>query len=413
MVHWSFLLFIFTIPFESADLNFTSESLALSKIAGLIFIASYFFHHNALFLHKNRGRSPARPPQAMWWFLGYLVIYVFNGFFISADVMSSFVGRCLTLVQLFVFFWVASRLLEEERLTRTVLLVFSLATALLAIGMLLSLPGFSQTVVNRVGERSTALGQNANVLATLMAPAAVILIGLALSATFKQLATKIMLAALAMPVLAASVSTGSRAGIAAFMIGCVTYLLPLARSKHRMTTVALVVCAITALLWFVVHSPTAFTRWKMTFEEGHVSGRETIFSSASDMFMEKPLLGWRPYEFQVELGRRVGILFGQRDAHNLYLHLLLEVGTVGAIPFFIGLWSCGRTAWRARNSHFGLLPLALLLTILAASMSGTGLARKPLWLVLAFAAAARATVPVRRRPKPAMFMMPRSPRGRA
>ena len=115
------------------------------------------------------------------------------------------------------------------------------------------------------------------------------------------------------------------------------------------------------------------------------------------MFRERPLFGWGPYEFQVELGRRQGTIFGQKDAHNLYTHLLMEVGLVGAAPFMIGLWLCARGAWRARQGSFGLLPFALLVTALASNLTGTDLALKQFWLVLAIAVSAGAVTPIRQR----------------
>ena len=106
------------------------------------------------------------------------------------------------------------------------------------------------------------------------------------------------------------------------------------------------------------------------------------------MISEKPLFGWRPVEFWYELGKTgLWVIRRIRDAHNLYLHLLLEVGFVGAIPFVIGLWLCVRAAWRGRNGTFGLLPLALVLAVLAGNMSATDIARKHLWFVLAIAVA--------------------------
>ena len=108
------------------------------------------------------------------------------------------------------------------------------------------------------------------------------------------------------------------------------------------------------------------------------------------MFVERPGLGWQPLMSGHELGRRVYHLShsGGRDAHNLFLHLLLEGGIVGALPFLVGLWLCGQSAWKARSKPLGLLPLALFCAVLASSMAHTDLRRKPFWLVLALASAA-------------------------
>jgi hypothetical protein len=72
-------------------------------------------------------------------------------------------------------------------------------------------------------------------------------------------------------------------------------------------------------------------------------------------------------------------------------HLLLEVGLLGAVPFFVGLWLCLTGAWKARAGKYGNLPFALLAMTLSANLTHTYLGRKPQWLILAFAVAAAAT----------------------
>ena len=67
----------------------------------------------------------------------------------------------------------------------------------------------------------------------------------------------------------------------------------------------------------------------------------------------------------------------------------MEVGIVGAVPFLIGLWLCGKGAWTARNRNLGLLPLALLVTSLAAGMGSNTIYSKALWLVVAVTVATR------------------------
>jgi O-antigen ligase len=100
------------------------------------------------------------------------------------------------------------------------------------------------------------------------------------------------------------------------------------------------------------------------------------------MISERPFFGWQPIEFRYELGFRTG-LGAARDSHNTYLHLFMEVGIVGAVPFLIGLGLCGKGAWKARNRNLGLLPLALFVASLAGGISSTTIYEKTLWFVLA------------------------------
>jgi O-antigen ligase len=131
----------------------------------------------------------------------------------------------------------------------------------------------------------------------------------------------------------------------------------------------------------------AWTRLQEVYQ-GNLSGRQKINQAAIEMVYQKPVLGWQPVAFWQELGRRVGLFAGTRDAHNLLLHLLLEVGIVGTAPFLIGLGLCLRCAWKARFGPLGNLPLALFIAVLSANLSHTLLTRKPFWLVLALCLAA-------------------------
>jgi O-antigen ligase len=106
------------------------------------------------------------------------------------------------------------------------------------------------------------------------------------------------------------------------------------------------------------------------------------------MISEKPLTGWQPIVFNYELGARTGRK--GIDAHNLFFHLLMEGGLVGATPFLIGLGLCVRAAWTARACNLGLLPLVWLITMIVLSMSGTWLTMKLLWFVLALNLASEA-----------------------
>jgi O-antigen ligase len=114
-----------------------------------------------------------------------------------------------------------------------------------------------------------------------------------------------------------------------------------------------------------------------------MAGRERILPAAIGMFMERPIFGWQPVQYAYELGRRVGV--AARAPHNLYLYVPLLVGLIGAVPFFAGLWLCVQAAWKVRTGNLGNIPLAAMVTVLTINLALDGLAKKPLWLVLALA----------------------------
>jgi O-antigen ligase len=321
----------------------------------------------------------------LWWFLGYVGIYALNGFFISEEFVGGFLSRLVTLIQLMVLFWISSSVLEEEGIARRILLAYSLGSVFLAIGFILNLPGFAPMDIGK--GRSTALGEDPNNLAVLMAIASVILIGLCLSRTSNRFIDKFLLPSMLLPLFVLMVHTGSRSGLLSFVIGCMVYLVLIWRSKQKLTAAVLATLAIAAISYMAFSEDSFAERWQQAYFERNLAGRENISSAAIEMFFERPVFGWKPVELWYELAFRLGER-NTKDTHNLLLHLLLEVGLVGTIPFLIGLALCCRAAYRARTGYLGVLPLALLLTTLTANLALTHLERKPFWIVLALCIAA-------------------------
>jgi O-antigen ligase len=379
-------LFIFTLPLDTAELSFLSEYLSVAKIFGLLFFAFYFFYY---FSPQSYQRF-LFPPRPVRWFAGYVAVYAVNGLFMD-ELSSQFFQRLMTLIQLVLFFWAGSNLLKEEKLTREALLAYALAAVLVALGVVVEGSSFSA----EGGARATTLGEDPNNQAVVLALAVQMLMGLHLAKSYRFLGSRMLFPTLVFLLLVAIVYTGSRTGFLALIIGFLPYLLM--KSRARMTAVGLVVLTLMVAVQLAVSNPMSSQRWSLAFQEGSLAGREKITWEGMDMVLERPLLGWKPVEFWAELGRRHKGLWEQADAHNLYLHLLLEVGAVGTFPFLVGLWLCTRSAWRVRTRTLGSVPLALMLTILVATLGLTWVARKPLWFVLALCLGAELRILSQRR----------------
>jgi len=377
-----FLVFVFTLPFEATDLGFMTGMVSIAKIAGFLFFMCYFFYHNSLF--SKRSFPPI--PAAMWWFLTFLAVDAVNGILLGpTEYLMDVVASVFQLTQLIVMFWIGSDLLKDDKTARGVLLAYTIAASLFAIGMVLKVPGF---YVELAQGRESGIGENPNGVAANSAVAILIILGFLLYTSQR----KLLLVLLSIPLFGALVLSGSRGGVLAFFIGSAIYLLPYRRSKRVLMAIVFAAFAISSVVYLVVKNSDFRGRWEETYYEGNLAGRDEIFSVAWEMILERPLLGWQPVNSFWELGRRIGgeWTWRGRDSHNLYLTLLLEAGVFGATPFFIGLWWCARSAWRARGGRLGLLPLALLLTVLAVAMSGNVLTWKPLWLIFGLTLAAEA-----------------------
>jgi O-antigen ligase len=374
IVRWSFLLFIGSLALDT---------YSSAKLSGLLFFAVYLLYHNPL----SRKRSLPPVPPVMSWFVIYVAIYALNGLFVPTEYLSEVYTGLVTLVQVIIFVWIASDILQDEKMAKKTLVVYSIASVILAFGFMFSVPGFN--VEGEVGDtRASAVGMSANLLAGIMALGMVATLGLWLNLAHKRLITGVWMVVFLLALSTALVYTGSRGAFVMAVIGLSVYLVPYWKSRWRMSATVVGIIAIVALGYVAVTSPVFYERWQEFSEEGDTAGRDTIHEHALDMISEKPLFGWQPVEFRYELGWRTGIP-RQRDAHNTYLHLFMEVGVVGAAPFLVGLWLCGQGAWKARNRNLGLLPLALLVAILAGSMSSTWIYHKTMWFVLAVAVAAR------------------------
>ncbi|MGE5302645.1 MAG: O-antigen ligase family protein [Alphaproteobacteria bacterium] len=305
--------------------------------------------------------------------------------------MRPLVSRFITLAQLMVLFWIGSSLSENYEVSKSIMLSFVTASAVLATATLLRLPGFYASGA-ALGGRVTSLDVNPNAIGEIMAEGAVALIGLHISRALRFGKTTLLLS---IPLLILLVQTGSRAAISGFVIGSSVYLLLIWRSKRKLWSVGLAALGLVALIYIVSADPLTLERIRSSYYQGDVSGRDTIFSAAVKMIQDRPIFGWHPIELWYQLGLRVGTW--ERDAHNLFLHLLLEVGLVGTLPFLIGLGLCVWAAWKASAGNLGLVFLALLLTLLVNNLAGTGLATKSFWLILALAVGAAGGVNNHRR----------------
>lgn len=381
-LRWSFLLFVATLPLESLSLPYISSgTLSLPRLCGVILFLSYLLHAGLPF---KLNLPPV--PRQFWWFGLYFLAYVSTGLSLSDESVREYVTRVMTLAQLFVLLWIAYDLLQNLAFARNCLVGFALSCALVAIGALLEIPGF--TVVRE--ERLTAANFNPNELAALMNYAAIVLINFCLNEGRWSAKRKLIVGILVLPVLALVVASGSRSAIAALAIGLLWFFIPQSKGKSKIVLVGVAFVFIAGFIYLVVRDPATSQRLERTFEEGETAGRWEIWEEAVGMISAKPMLGWGGRDAFNELGNRLGLGGKTKDAHNLILYLLIEVGLVGSIPFFTAVWLCVRDAWKGRKGHLGYLCLALLTTALLHNMAHSGIRIKIFWLILGLSIAGAA-----------------------
>src|SRR5262249_54098573 len=162
----------------------------------------------------------------------------------------------------------------------------------------------------------------------IMGLAMVTIVGLFINGSSRRSLRGVCLLLLTVPFLMVLGTTASRGGVLACAMGGLVYVVPLRASKRLMILMGLGAVLIGGILYKVAYTPEFLERWRDTYDHGDLSHREDIFRTSWEMILERPFLGAHPIAWLYELGwRGEGIRTG-RDAHNLFLGLLLEDGII-------------------------------------------------------------------------------------
>lgn len=365
-------LLVASIPFEYPERTIPLE---IPTLTGAVFLLGTWLHPKRCY-----GLLPA---PALW-FGTYLVALLLSIVLGQRERAAEALSELVVMLQGVLVFLTASNLMRDEKVARRALVTLVAACSVRAA---LPLLGFGRTTsaVWTGGERISALGQNANSAAMILAAGLVALIGLALLHRRKSAPGLILAGGLAVLLGQAILETGSRGGLVALLGGVMVFALAADTWQHRLRNGAIAILAVSLLTFAALQLPVMKNRLRDTATTGNLAGREQLYPALWNMFLEKPALGWGPIGNNYELALRVGERDRQsRAAHNLVLELLTAGGLVAAVPFLIGAWLSVRGAWQARGQH-GVLPLALFCSLFLANMSGDWGASKLLWLVLAYA----------------------------
>jgi O-antigen ligase len=368
-------LFVLSVPFEFPHRSLPME---IPTLAGFALLAA---------TPLNPSVCYRRLPPALLWFGGYLWVFLIITLVQGVEQRGLVLRLFITMAQLVLLFAVIYNMLADGRVLRGVLLALVAACTVRAGLQVLGI-GATAHELWTGGARVTMLGQNANLSAIILSAGLVVVVGLHASRDDRLP----RLGVLTWPVVAllgtAIVQTGSRGGLLCAGLGVATFLFRGRSPGQRLRNGLLALAAVGVLAWVALHSPMMRGRFEQA-EGGQLAGREVIYPTALEMFSERPLLGWGPIDNQFEIARRIADRdLARRDVHNLVLELLTATGVVGAVPFLVGIGCCFWTAWGARGGMLGALPLALLVAVLAGTVTGTWIAAKIVWLGLALAAGA-------------------------
>lgn len=373
IVRFVFYAFIFTFPLESLDVGLEPGVFSISSLMGYLFIAVALLQPAVAF---------GELPRPLWYFAGYLFVVVSPGIWqiLGGSSGGGLMGRLSSSIQMVTLFWISYNLFQHERVAKGAMLSLSFGCIVLSG---LQIGGIGANAV--AGGRVSALSLDANGLGSMLGLGLLALLGLTYGRASQE-ARIVWPTWVGFGCLAAGiVLSGSRGAFVSLVMGIMCLATRPGHGALRVKIGIAAVFALSMLILAAYQNDAVRVRWEQTFSEGHMSGRERIMPEAWSMFVEAPVFGWGLGNNIIELGHRFGR--GSLDTHNGYLWVLTETGLAGAIPYFIALWLCLRSAWRARHGPEGSLPFALLVCVFLVNMSITWHHRKILWMILAYSMA--------------------------
>lgn len=375
LVRWGFLAFGFSLPFEwparTIPADFPTIGLAL-------FLLTTFTRPTLCY---------RRVPSAFWWFFAYFWVFLLGFARSHGEFTTEVVRQVLTMTQLLLLFVAAFNLMQDERTARHVLLALALGCVLLALLQFSGLVSPEAESYSGALQRMHTLDQNSNRAGRIFGAAVMTLVGLTFGLRTPAVRPRILVLPAVALCVAAILQGGSRGSLLVLLIGLWLFTLGGRSLRQTLRTTALILVSMAVLYGAAMQSPLVRARWEKA-QGGDYSGREEIFPAAWSLVTDKPLLGWGPTANKYELASRIPQQgFARRDTHNLGLELLTSTGVLGFVPFMCGLLVCLRAAWVSRKGRHGILPFALIASLLAGNMAANYLSFKLQWLVLAYAMA--------------------------
>ncbi|MGQ0763403.1 MAG: O-antigen ligase family protein [Acidobacteriota bacterium] len=383
IIRWLFYAFIFSLTFETAG-----EDIGLIEpptvVGGLLILSTLF----------QPGLLLRWPPKSFWGFIIYFYLFVTMGLLEPAMYRSDLVHDVTVLFQLILLAWLAFNLMRDRATAERALLTLGIACVVLALLQVFGVAGSSDP--NDPTARAAALGFHPNHLARILVLGMLAIVGL-LYARKQKLARPLLIAAPLLIVLTVVLlQTGSRGAILALGAALLTFAFRRGSLKQTVFNICGLLMLLGLLFLAATNSEVMRSRFEETINEGDLARRELIYPTAVQMIKERPLLGWGPVTSVYELGARLGHREEQtKNPHNLILYGLVTSGILGSLPLFVGTMLAVFAAWKSRHGPHGLLPLAMVVAVLVANMSGVWLFNKLHWLVIAYALASVHYLPLR------------------
>ena len=146
-IFYVYYAFIFSLPFEAADIGIGKGYFTLSKMIAYVLIGYSLFNMRLCFQF---------PHKAFWFFAIYLYVYFNWSVFLEESAFASqAIKQLFTLFQLLILFWISYNFMRAESTGRGTLLTLAASCVVLAVLQALGVTGEIGS-----GGRVTAFGTN-------------------------------------------------------------------------------------------------------------------------------------------------------------------------------------------------------------------------------------------------------------
>jgi hypothetical protein len=253
-------LLVASIPFEYPERSIPLEIPTLT--------AAIFLLGTLLYPRRCYGRLPA---PALW-FGVYLLAFLLS-VAVSGEHIPEAVSEFVVVLQAILVFLAAGNLMQDERVASRALSVLVGACGVRAALPFLGL-GKTSDAVWTGGERISALGQNANSAAMILAAGLVTLIGLTLVRKRRSTGGLVLAGLLAVLLGMAVLETGSRGGFAALLGGVLVFALAADTWRQRLRNSAIALVAVVLLALATFRLPMMKNRLVESITTGNMAGRE-------------------------------------------------------------------------------------------------------------------------------------------
>jgi O-antigen ligase len=371
-------ILIFAVTFEYWDVlggksgNNEEGGSTITRLISIVYVISSIPLIRTR-LSLNLGKYILVP---FYFYLGFEML----GTFTYADYLSSFTDLfALKVIQLtLLLILISSHLIEQPLLINRVLHLYIHSIFLLAVMYYL---GYGRDIGYEEGvNRLFLFGENPN-RTGFKVVVAILMIIYFLFEKKLNLIFKIYYIALLVIIIPILPLTGSRGPIFILFVSVLYYIIRMKKSI-ALKSIILICSSVVAffLFQYFMQVEVLAERINKTINEGDTAGRDKLWLSSLNVFLDNPLTGVGRVAYKDEIGKYMGF---SQSSHNVFIETLVRAGLFGFVCymiFFLRVWRLAFITYKRTGT--AVLLLMIFATTLEMSKSGGVINSIYLWFII-------------------------------